>query len=263
MKAIRTLSLAIGLVFLAALDVVAQAVPAQAPPIPDAQVPAAVAAAVDAADRSADDKALDAGRKPKQFLSFFGIAPGMKVGDIFAGGGWLTELLARAVGPTGKVYSLNGPFPPRFKKSEDAWKARLQKPALANAVALQKPLSSSDLFGVPPATLDAVLINLNYHDLVAFGLDPNHVNAEVFKALKPGGVYGIIDHSAEKDSGTRDAATLHRIDEQHLIAEVEKAGFKLAGSSSALRHPEDDRKWFVFEHRGETDRFILKFVKPK
>ncbi len=263
MNTVRFLIAAVVLFSLAPRDVNAQATPAQSPPIPSAQIPAAVAAAVDSADRSAADRELDASRKPKQFLAFFDIAPGMQVGDLFAGGGWLTELLARTVGPTGKVYSVNGEFPARFKQVEADWRARLRKPELANVVAVQKPLDSADLFGVKPATLDAVLIHLNYHDFVASGIDPNRVNAEVFKALKPGGVYGIVDHSAEKGSGTRDANTLHRIDEQHVIAEVEKAGFKLAASSSALRHSDDSRKWFVFHRRGQTDRFILKFVKPK
>lgn len=263
MNPIRSLLLAVALLAFAALGALAQAPPAESPPISNAQIPAAIANAVESSDRSPGDADLDAGRKPKQMLAFFGISPGMKVGDLFAGGGWLTELLARTVGRTGKVYSVNGDFPPRFKQVEQDWRARLKKPALANVVAVQKPLASTDLFGVPPGTLDAVLINLNYHDLVALGIDPDHVNAEVFKALKPGGIYAIVDHSAENGSGTRDANTLHRIDEQLVIAQVGKAGFKLVAKSSALRHPDDTRKWFVFHRRGQTDRFILKFVKPK
>ncbi|MGH7864482.1 MAG: class I SAM-dependent methyltransferase [Candidatus Binataceae bacterium] len=258
----RSLLLAFALLAFVSLDAIAQAPPTESAPIPSAQIPTAIANAVDSPDRDAGDRDLDAGRKPKQMLAFFGISPGMKVADLSAGGGWLTELLARTVGATGKVHSVNGEFPPRFKQIGDDWRARLHKPALANVVAVQKPLGSADLFGVAPDTLDAVLINLNYHDLVAFGIDPNHVNAEVFKALKPGGIYGIVDHSAEPGSGTRDANTLHRIDEQYAIAEVDKAGFKLAAKSSALRRPDDTRKWFVFQRRGETDRFMLKFVKP-
>ncbi|MGH7950035.1 MAG: class I SAM-dependent methyltransferase [Candidatus Binataceae bacterium] len=263
MNSSRSLLVALALLAFASLDAIAAAPPSESPPIANAQIPAAIANAVDSMDRAPGDADLDAGRMPKQMLAFFGISSGMKVADLSAGGGWLTELLARTVGPTGKVYSVNGDFPPRFKKTGEDWRARLKKPALANVVAVQKPLGSADLFDVPPNTLDAVLIHLNYHDLVAFGVDPNHVNAEVFKALKPGGIYGIVDHSAEKGSGTRDAGTLHRIDEQHVLAEVEKAGFKLAARSSALRHPDDTRKWFVFQHRGQTDRFMLKFVKPK
>jgi predicted methyltransferase len=84
----------------------------------------------------------------------------------------------------------------------------------------------------------------------------------VFKALKPGGFYDIVDHSAKDGSGVTDVS-LHRIDEKFLSDEIEKAGFKLAAASSALRHPEDDRTWQVFKQRGETDRFMLKFVKPQ
>ncbi len=230
--------------------------------IPDSQIPAAIKAAVSAPDRSDADKALDAGRQPAQTLAFFGIAPGMKVADLFAGGGYTTELLARVVGPEGKVYSQNGDFPPKYKKIETAWKDRLKKPALSNVVAVSKPFTADDLLPVAPGSLDAVLINLNYHDLVGFGVDRDKINAQVMRALKPGGVYGIVDHSAQVGSGIRDVSTLHRIDENFLIKEVEKAGFKLAATDDALRHPEDDRTWFVFEHRGATDRFILKFVKP-
>jgi predicted methyltransferase len=229
----------------------------------DARIPPEVIAAVDAPERPEADRALDAGRRPKQILAFFGVAPGMQVGDLFAGGGWLTELLSRAVGRDGKVYSVNGEFSERFRQVGENWRRRLQSPALQNVVAVQKRLDSPDLFGVPPGTLDVVLINLNYHDFAAFGLDATKANAEVYKALKPGGVYGIIDHSAEAGSGIRDVGTLHRIDEQHVIDEVTRAGFRLAASSSALRNASDDRTWQVFQRRGETDRFMLKFVKPE
>jgi predicted methyltransferase len=87
------------------------------------------------------------------------------------------------------------------------------------------------------------------------------VNAAVFKALKPGGFYGIVDHSAAAGTGDTETTKLHRIDEDFLIKDVEKAGFTLSGASSALRHPEDDRTWLVFKHRGQTDRFMLKFTK--
>ena len=239
-----------------------QAVVAETAPVPTSQIPQNDEDAVNAPDRPADDKALDAGRKPDQVLAFFGIKPGMKVADLFAGGGYTTELLSRAVGPTGTVYSQNGPFPEKYKKIADAWKARLQKPALKNVVEVDKPADAPDLLPVAPGTLDVALINLNYHDLVGFKADRAKMNASVFAALKPGGIYGIVDHSAKAGSGDRDTTTLHRIDENFVIEEVEKSGFKLVARSSALRHPEDDRTWFVFEHRGETDRFILKFQKP-
>ncbi len=236
--------------------------PEHVSPFPEAQIPTAIKAAVDAPERPTADKELDAGRQPAQMLAFFRIEPGMKVADLFAGGGYTSELLSRIVGPNGKVCSQNGDFPPKFKEIETAWKERLQKPALANVVAVSKPFSADDLLPVKPGSLDAVLINLNYHDLVGTGADRGKINAAVLRALRPGGVYGIVDHSAQVGSGARDAGTLHRIDENFVVKEVEKAGFKLAATSSALRHPEDDRTWFVFQHRGATDRFMLRFVKP-
>src|ERR1700676_4668211 len=103
-------------------------------PIPLDQIPKPIKDSVNSPDRSAEDRSLDAGRKPYQMLAFFGIAPGMKVADLFAGGGYTTELLSSAVGPTGKVYSQNGPFPEKYKKIGEAWEARLKNPALKNVV---------------------------------------------------------------------------------------------------------------------------------
>ena len=230
-------------------------------PIPAAQIPADITAAINSPERPAADKELDAGRRPDQILAFYDIKPGMKIADIFAGGGYMTELYARIVGPSGTVYSQNGPFPEKFRKIGDAWEQRLKEPALKNVVKVSKPFNAPDLLPVPPDSLDAVIIHLNYHDLVGFKLDRENLNAAVFKALKPGGVYGIVDHSAAAGTGDTETATLHRIDEDFLIKDVEKAGFKLSGASSALRHPEDDRTWLVFKHRGQTDRFMLKFTK--
>ncbi len=234
----------------------------ESPAIPADQIPDFITKAVTAPDRPAGDKALDAGRRPEQVLAFFGIKPGMRVAELFAGGGYTTELLSRVVGPTGKVYSQNPEFPAKFQAIQKAWEDRLKNPALSNVVAVHKPFTADDLLPVPPGSLDAVVMHLNYHDLVGLGLDRDKVNAAVFKALKPGGVYGIVDHSAKAGSGGQDSKTLHRIDERFVIREIEKSGFKLAAASSALRHPEDDRTWLVFKHRGETDRFMLKFVKP-
>jgi predicted methyltransferase len=241
-------------------------------PIPADQIPPNIKDAVASPDRPADDKSLDAGRKPDQILAFFGIAPGMQVAELFAGNGYSTELLARAVGPTGKVYSQNSiegwqpyspvPFPEKFRKSGEAWETRLKNPALNNVVPVKKAFSAPDLLPVAPGSLDAVIMNMNYHDMVLFKIDRDKVNAAVFKALKPGGFYDIVDHSAKDGSGIKDVS-LHRIDEKSLIADIQKAGFKLAAASSALRHPGDDRTWMVFKQRGQTDRFMLKFVKPQ
>jgi predicted methyltransferase len=247
----------------AAADAKAEVGAAHQSAIATAEIPKPIADAVSSPDRPAADKAIDAGRKPEQLLAFFGIAPGMKVADLWAGAGWTTELLARTVGPTGKVYSQNGPFPPRFKKAEEAWKARLKEPGMSNVVELEKPFDHpDDILPVPPSSLDAVIVNMNYHDMVGRGFDRARINAAVFKALKPGGVYGLIDNSAPPGTGATDATTTHRIDEAFEIKDIEKAGFKLAATSDVLRNPKDDRTWFIMKHRGEQDRFVLKFVKP-
>jgi predicted methyltransferase len=245
-----------------AISIHAQMTPAlmatvqESAPIPPDQIPPPIKAAVASPDRPADDLQLDAGRKPDQMLAFFGVAPGMKVADIFAGGGYTTELLSSIVGPRGTVYSQNPVFPPKYKKIGDAWEARLKNPALRNVVAVHT------LAKITPGSLDLVIMNMNYHDLVLLKLDRASLNASIMRALKPGGFYCIVDHSAKDGSGTTNVS-LHRIDEKFLIADIEKAGFKLAAASSALRHPEDDRTWNVFKKRGETDRFMLKFVKPQ
>ena len=238
----------------------------EAAPLPLEQIPQNIQNAVNASDRPAADKSLDAGRKPEQVLAFFGIQPGMKVADLFAGGGYTTELLSRAVGPTGTVYSQNPTFPPEAQQIGQAWTERLKNPVLKNVIAINKSFDADDLLPVPPGSLDVVIMNMNYHDLVLRGIDRDKVNAAVYKSLKAGGEYTIVDHSAKDGSGARDIA-LHRIDEKFLVEEVQKAGFKLAAGSSALRHPEDDRTWVtsprvVGERRGTSDRFMLIFRKP-
>jgi predicted methyltransferase len=228
------------------------------------KIPKPILDAVNSPDRPAVDRALDGSRKPEQTLEFFGIEPGMKVADLWAGGGYMTELLARVVGPDGKVYSQNGKFPPKFQKAEDAWKARAKKPGLGNIVELEEPFDDpSGILPVPSGSLDAVITEMNYHDLVGRGYDLGKINAAVFNALKPGGVYGIIDNSAQPGSGVRDISTLHRIDEAFAVKQIEKAGFKLQAASDVLRNSKDDRTWLVFQHRGEQDRFVLKFIKPQ
>jgi predicted methyltransferase len=236
------------------------------PTVPQAapSIPASVRAAVDAPDRSADDRALDAGRKPDQMLAFFGIQPGMRVAELGAGGGYTSELLSRAVGPSGKVYAQNSPFILE-KFANVPWTARLSKPALANVVRADREFDDP----LPPdaTDLDAVLIVLFYHDTVWLGADRDKMNQAVFKALKHGGVYGIIDHSAVAGSGLAGVKTVHRIDEKSVLQEVERNGFQLADEASFLRNPSDTRDWNdspreAGDRRGTSDRFVLKFKKP-
>jgi predicted methyltransferase len=243
-----------------------QATVAESGTIPQEQIPQHIRDAVNATDRTTADKNLDAGRQPEQMLAFFAIQPGMKVADLWAGTGYTTELLSRTVGSNGMVYSQNPPFPPEFQMVADAWAERLKNPALKNVTAVSKPFDAADFLPAPPGSLDVVVTNMNYHDLVLRKIDRAKVNAAVFQALKSGGTYGIIDHSAKAGSGSNDVE-LHRIDEQFLISEVQKAGFTLVARSSALRHAEDDRTWSASprvagERRGTSDRFMLLFKKP-
>jgi predicted methyltransferase len=234
--------------------------------IPPDRIPPHVREAVNATDRPAADKNLDAGRQPEQMLTFFGIQPGMKVADLWAGTGYTTELLSRTVGTSGMVYSQNPPFPPEFQSIAQAWTDRLKNPALKNVSAVNKSFDADDVLPAPPGSLDVVVMNMNYHDLVLRNLDRTKVNAAVSQALKSDGVYALVDHSAKDGSGVKDIE-LHRIDEQFLINEVQKAGFTLVARSSALRHAGDDRTWSASprvagERRGTTDRFMLLFKKP-
>lgn len=250
---------------LAALALVAATPTKESAPLPPERIPAPIRDAVASPERPEADRALDAGREPAQLLAFFGAAPGMKAADLFAGGGYTTELLARIAGPKGKVWSQLPILPPEMAQVEQAWSERLKKPALANTVAVHANFDG-DFLPVPPGSLDLVVINLNYHDLVLRGVDREKVNAAVFRALRPGGIYGIVDHSAKPGSGDA-GLQLHRIDVAQVLLEVEKAGFKLDGASSVLRRPDDDRSWSTSprtagERRGTSDRFVLRFEKP-
>lgn len=216
-----------------------------------------------APDRSDDDKALDAGRHPHELLTFMGVRPGMRVGELAAGTGYTTELLARVVAPTGKVYAQN---PDAFVKFlGEKWPNRLARPANAEVVRVDREMESP----LPPeaTNLDIVVSNLVYHDFVWMGADRGAMNRAVFDSLKPGGLYVVLDHSAAKGHGIDDVKTLHRIDEQTVVDEIVAAGFKLDRTGEFLRNPEDTRDWSASpstaaEKRGTSDRFALRFVKP-
>ena len=229
-----------------------------------AAISAAVSAAVDAPDRSADDRALDAGRQPARVLAFFGIEPGMRVAELGAGGGYTTELLVRVVGPTGRVYGQNSPFLLK-RVAEAPWTARLAKPVMKGVVRLDRDFD--DPFPPDVRDLDAVLMILLYHDTVWMKVDRERMNRAVYAALKPGGVYGIVDHSARVGTGLADVESLHRIDESKLRSEVEAAGFRLAADADFLHNPQDSRDWspsprVAGERRGTSDRFVLRFTRP-
>ena len=223
-----------------------------------------IGAALGASDRTEADRALDAQRRPGEILTFFGVARGQRVADLFAGGGYTSEALARVVGPDGQVFSQNNHFAlERFANTP--WTARLATPAMQRVVRVERELDDP----LPPeaTNLDAVLSVLVYHDSVWLQTDRAAMNRAIFRALKPGGVFGVIDHSAAEGHGTADAQTLHRIEERVVIEEVTAAGFRLDARSDILRNPADPRDWNASPReagarRGQSDRFVLRFVKP-
>jgi predicted methyltransferase len=226
-------------------------------------MPPEVSAIVNAPDRTDADRQLDAGRHPGELLTFLGLAPGMHVAEIVAGTGYTTELLARAVSSKGKVWAEN---PAGFLKFVGApYTERLARPALKNVVRADRPIDSP----LPPdaKNLDAVVSVLVYHDTVWLGVDRDKMNKAAFDALKKGGEYVIVDHSAAAGHGTSDVKTLHRIEEDTVTREVVRAGFQPAGSANFLRNPDDGRDWndspnAAADKRGTSDRFVLKFVRP-
>jgi predicted methyltransferase len=221
------------------------------------------AALVAAPDRLPEDRALDPGRHPAELLAFLEVGPGMKVAEIGAGGGYTTELLARAVGPDGAVYAENPAVLLGFVG--EAWAMRLQRPAMRAVVRVDRELDDP----LPPEAkgLDVVVMNAVYHDTVWMKTNRARMDRAVFEALRPGGVFVVIDSSARAGTGVADAGTLHRIDEQVVRQEVEAAGFRLAAEGGFLRNPADARDWnssprAAGGRRGTSDRFALRFAKP-
>jgi predicted methyltransferase len=235
-----------------------------APPAPAAAPAVDYAALVAAPDRTDADRALDEGRHPAALLAAMGVRPGDRVADLMAGGGYTTELLARAVGPTGVVYGQNNTWVlERFAAAP--WAERLARPVNTNVTRLDAELEAP--FGAAVGDLDLVSMVLFYHDSVWLKVDRPAMNAAIFAALKPGGRYVVVDHSARAGTGLADVETLHRIDEGVVKAEVEAAGFRLVESASFLRNPADTRDWSASpgkaaERRGTSDRFVFVFEKP-
>jgi predicted methyltransferase len=234
-------------------------------PAASAQKAPSAQAIVEAADRTEADRALDAGRHPAALLEFVGVRPGMKVAELVAGGGYTTELLARAVGPDGVVYGQNPQFVLQLF-AEKPWSERLALPVNQKVVRVDRELNEP----LPPEVkdLDAVVSNIVYHDAIALQADRAKMNAAIFQALKPGGVYVVIDSSAKPGTGVADTQTLHRIDEKVVRDEVAASGFQLAEESNVWRNPQDARDWNASPgaagaRRGTSDRFALKFVKPR
>jgi predicted methyltransferase len=216
------------------------------------------AALIAAPDRSAADRAIDARRDPLQILTFIGARPGMKVLDMGAGGGYSTELMARAVGPNGVVYGQNAPdFGARAKA---AFEARETTPAGKPIIGLFYPFD--DPLPADVRNLDLVTFLFFYHDTTYLPVDRAKMNKKLFAALKRGGFLVIADHSAAAGAGTSVGRSLHRIEESVVRSEVEAAGFKLVGEGNFWRHPEDTRDFTTQPPTKPADEFVLKFQKP-
>jgi len=226
-----------------------------------AEVPANIAKAVADPSRPAADTARDAARHPGEILAMAGIKPGDTVVDYIMGGGYFTRLLSGAVGPKGVVYAFQPTEFIKFKAQygEDQ---KTVAAALPNVKPLTGPMVGLDL----PDAVDVVITVQNYHDqhLKPFPADTAaKANAEIFKSLKPGGVFVVIDHAA-LPGATAAPDALHRIDVAQVKSEVEAAGFKLETESPLLASNTDPHTASVFDPaiRGRTDQFILKFRKP-
>ncbi len=223
-------------------------------------VPPAIRRAVDDPTRPDGDRERDFDRRPAEVLAAFGIEPGMRVADLMAGGGYYTEILADVVGPEGTVICQNNAYV--VERFVD--KALAERLARMDQPWVERHDAELDDLRLAPESLDAALMVLFYHDTYWQGVDRAAMNRQVYDALVPGGLYGIVDHNAEAGSGRRDVQTLHRVDADLVRAEILAAGFELAGESGLLQHPEDDHTQNVFRTgiRGKTDRFIYLFRKP-
>jgi len=230
-------------------------------PVPVSATDPHIVAAVADARRPEADRQRDALRHPAEILAFTGVQPGWRVADIGPGGGYYTRLFSVAVGDSGRVYAIDRP-----NAAPDRPRAILAvAPQYSNVTVVQQGYQGWSV-GEP---LDAVFVSQIYHDWFypQLNIDVPALNRAIYDALKPGGVYVIIDHAAPAGHtiNTADpAADLHRIDQAQVIREVTAAGFVLEEESHVLRNPEDNLSQRVFEGdiRGRTDQFVLRFRKP-
>ncbi len=238
---------------------------APAPETPTEPAGSIYAAAVDDPARSDDDRGRDAGRKPAEVLEFFRISEGMTVLDMYSGGGYYSEIIARVVGDSGKVIAQTNEA--YLGYVGDEFRTRYANDRLPNVEVL---MAENNELSLKPESLDAVMLILTYHDFIIDNpgngwplIDVPALLAEFHKGLKPGGIVGIVDHYAAPGSPAETGDTLHRIDPALVIAGMEAAGFELLESSDILRNPDDDHTRSVFEPdmRGNTDRFVMRFGK--
>src|SRR5262245_64166786 len=215
-------------------------------------------AIVAAPDRSDADREIDKRRDPAKLLAFTGARAGMKVLDMGAGGGYSTELMARAIGAGGVVYAQNAVD--LGARAKERFEARMKTPAMTKVVVLARPFD--DPLPADVRDLDLITFFFFYHDTTYMEVDRAEMNRRLYAALKAGGMLVIADHSARPGHGATVGKTLHRIEESVLRREVEAAGFRLVAEGEFLRHPEDARDFSVNRPTGPVDEFVLKFRKP-
>jgi predicted methyltransferase len=221
--------------------------------------------AVSDPSRPVTDIKRDTNRKPVEMLEFAEVQPGDKVADYAAGNGYFTRLFSSVVGPTGHVYA-SVPSPLFQYPNIVTGTAALQTLAFQQStvsVLIASPIDAARF----PEQLDLVWISQNYHDLKDDFMGPvdlNEFNRAIYNALKPGGLYVIVDHVAAPGSPLNVTDTLHRIDPRLVRHEIEAAGFQFVGESKVLANPEDPKTASVFDDsiRGRTDQFVYKFRKP-
>ena len=226
----------------------------------------AVAAAVADPARPQADRDRDADRKPAESVAFAGLKPGQRIADLLPGGGYFTRIFSGVVGPKGEVIAVASPkrpdAPPDRPEPAAAVRAIAADPHYKNVNVSVEKMTELKL----PEKLDMVWTSLNYHDIHNVkDIDVGAFNKAVFDSLKPGGIYIVIDHATEQGAGFTATSTLHRIDPEAVKSEVMAAGFEFAGSSDVIASSTDDHKSPVFEKglHDKTDRFVLKFRKPK
>ena len=243
---------------IAALLLVAQ-------PLQAAEIPENIAKAVVAPERSAKDRERDAHDKPAELLAFAGVKPGMKVADFLGGGGYWSELLFHAVGPTGSVTLVNNPGYYFF--SRDGLKDRFAESRLKDI--RQRVVETGNL-DLGSEQFDLIMIFMGYHDLYwvdeANGwpkIDAGGVLDQLNRALKPGGKLLIVDHAAKEGTGSSAASDLHRIDEDFAKKDITSHGFQVEKTWPGYRNSTDDHSKDVFDKsiRGKTDRFTHLYRK--
>jgi predicted methyltransferase len=216
------------------------------------------AAIVNAPDRSDADRKNDERREPAKIPALAGVKPGWNILDMGAGAGYSTELMARATGPTGKVYGRNPPD--MMERARTAYEERAKSPAMKNVTTLMRGFE--DPVSADVKNLDLVTFFYAYHDVTYMAVDRVKMDHALYGALKPGGHLVIADYAALPGTGTSVSKTLHRIEEDFLKKEVEAAGFKLVEEGDFLRNPKDPHDMPIFRPQIPIDIFVLKFQKP-